>query len=74
MQRRNVSTVTSSSVKSAFSTIPSPVTALQSVSENQGWIVETLSRATTHDAEAAAAHERISWGTVAERGWLGVDE
>ena len=54
----------SSSVCSARSTIPSPVTALQSVSENHAGIDDTLSMNTTHDAAAIAAHERISLGGV----------
>ena len=54
----------SSSVCSDRSTIPSPVTALQSVSENQAGMVEMLSSATIHDALAAAAHDRISPGGV----------
>ena len=62
MHRWKARTVTSSSVCRARSTIPSPVTALHSVSDSQAGMVETLSRVTIHEAEADAAHERISRG------------
>ena len=60
--RRNARTVMSSSVNSARSTIPSPVTALHKVSESHGGIEETLSSATVHEAAAVTAHCRTSRG------------
>ncbi len=60
--RRNLITARSESVYNARLTLPSPVAARHRESDNQGGIVDRLSKATTHDPDAAVTHESESRG------------
>jgi len=60
--RRNFTTARSASVYSARLTLPSPVAARHSESDNHGGMPDRLSRATTQEPEAAVTQESASRG------------